>query len=275
MGLRLSGSSPHARAWVHPHTLRERQPVRTACPAPRRRHSLTPGRVPFLPARRSRPSGRAQSQPRSGWSCFSVTPETLLTWHRRLVARRWTYPHRRTGRPPVNEEITALVVRLATENPRWGYRRIQGELIKLGIRVAASTIARILKDHEITPAPRRAGPTWRTFLRAQASHIVATDYFAVDTLTLKRLYVRSSSSSGADGSGSPVSLPTRMGPGALSRPGMSPAISSTRVSKSSFSSMTETQSRSPASTLSSLAQALTCYARRFGPRTPTPTPRGP
>jgi hypothetical protein len=147
------------------------------------------GRSAYQPADRALLAALSRLLPRSSWSCFSVTLETLLAWHRRLVARRWTYPHRRPGRPLVDENSTGLVVRLAKENPRWGYRRIQGELIKLGIRLAASTIARILKDHGIRRAPRRAGTTWRSFLRAQASHIVATDFFTVDTLTLKRLYV--------------------------------------------------------------------------------------
>jgi transposase InsO family protein len=147
------------------------------------------GRPSYQPSDRAFLTALSRLFPRSSWSCFSVTPETLLAWHRRLVARRWTYPHRRPGRPPVDEKTTGLVVRLARENPRWGYRRIQGELIKLGIRLAASTIARILKDHGIRPAPRRAGPTWRAFLGAQSSHIVATDFFTVDTLTLKQLYV--------------------------------------------------------------------------------------
>jgi len=127
--------------------------------------------------------------PRSSWSSFSVTPATLLAWHRRLVAKRWAYPHRGPGRPPIDKETTALVVRLVRENPRWGYRRIQGELGKLGVALAASTVARIMKDRGLGPAPRRSGPTWRSFLSAQAAHIVATDFFCVDTLCLKRLYV--------------------------------------------------------------------------------------
>jgi putative transposase len=147
------------------------------------------GRPAYQPADRVFLAALSRLLPRSCWSCFSVTPETLLAWHRRLVARRWTYPHRPPGRPPVDVETAGLVLRLASENPRWGYRRIQGELITLGIRLAPSTIARILKAHGIGPAPRRTGPTWRAFMRAQASHIVATDFFTVDTLMLKRLYV--------------------------------------------------------------------------------------
>jgi len=93
------------------------------------------------------------------------------------------------GRPRVDEENTALIIRLARENPRWGYRRIQGELIKLGVRLAPSTIAQILKRNGLGPAPRRASATWREFLRAQASHIVATDFITVDTVFVHRLYV--------------------------------------------------------------------------------------
>ncbi|WP_406043302.1 integrase core domain-containing protein [Micromonospora sp. NBC_00898] len=127
--------------------------------------------------------------PRPRWSVFFVTPATLLRWHRELVARRWTYPHARPGRPPIDKQVRDLVLRLAAENPTWGHRRIQGELVGLGYRVAASTVWKILHNASIDPAPRRSGQTWKQFLAAQAHTILACDFFTVDTVFLKRIYV--------------------------------------------------------------------------------------
>jgi putative transposase len=128
--------------------------------------------------------------PRQTWrrSLF-VTPTTLLRWHRELVARRWTYPDRRPGRPPTAGEVRELVVRLARQNPSWGYRRVQGELVGLGIKLAASTVWTILKEAGIEPAPRRLEASWSEFLRRQAASILECDFLTVDTLFLRRFYV--------------------------------------------------------------------------------------
>jgi putative transposase len=117
-----------------------------------------------------------------------VTFATVLRWHRDLVTRRWTQPRRRGGRSTASA-LRQLVLRLAWENPSWGYRRIHGELAGLGHQTAPSTVWSILKRAGIDPAPRRSGPTWRQFLTAQAHGILATDFFCVDTVLLHRLYV--------------------------------------------------------------------------------------
>ena len=120
---------------------------------------------------------------------FFVRPDTLLGWHRRLVRRRWTFAGRRPGRPPVSDEIRGLVLRLAHENPRWGYQRISGELAGVGVRVSATTVAKILRQAGVSPAGARTQHSWREFLRAHAESIIACDFFTVDTLWLGRLYV--------------------------------------------------------------------------------------
>ena len=121
---------------------------------------------------------------REGWL---VTPDTLLRWHRRRVARHWTYPSHRQGQPPTTVVIQQLVVLMAAENPTWGYRRIHGELVGLGHQVAASTVWQILKNHQVSPAPHRASVTWSAFLRSQAA--VACDFACVDTVSLRRYYL--------------------------------------------------------------------------------------
>lgn len=136
-------------------------------------------------------SAASRILPRSSWSSFIVSPQTLLRWHRELVRRKWTY--RRTadrgGRPPLDEGTRGLILRLGRENPRWGCIRIQGELAKLGIRVSATKIRTLLRRHGLGPAPRRSGPTWSQFLRDQARGILAFDFFTVETLSLRTLYV--------------------------------------------------------------------------------------
>jgi len=128
--------------------------------------------------------------PRALWSSFIVQPETLLRWHRELVSRKWTFRRKGLpGRPRLGPETTALILRLARENPRWGFQRIRGELLKLGIKVSATTVRAVLLRNGLDPAPRRSGPTWGEFLRAQAEGIVALDFFTVETIALRTFYV--------------------------------------------------------------------------------------
>jgi len=127
---------------------------------------------------------------RPAWASFVVSPQTLLRWHRELVRRKWTYRRKGAGgRPPLDPDTRDLILQLARENTRWGCVRIQGELAKLGIRVSATTIRMLLRRHGLGPAPRRSGPTWSQFLRAQAHGILACDFFTVETVFLKTLYV--------------------------------------------------------------------------------------
>jgi putative transposase len=148
------------------------------------------GRVRYQPGDRLWLAALSRLIPRRRWGeVFAVTPATLLGWHRRLVARKWDYAsRRRPGRTSTAAVIRKLVIRIATDNPAWGHRRVQGELVRLGHPIAASTVWQILHDAGIGPAPRRTGPTWKQFLTAQAHGIIAVDFVHVDTVLLRRLY---------------------------------------------------------------------------------------
>jgi putative transposase len=127
--------------------------------------------------------------PRPQRSVLLMTPRTLLRWHWALVRRKWRQPPGRVGGPPLSPEIRELVLRLARENPRWGHRRICGEIAKLGFRVSPTSVRRLLAQGRLEPAPRRSGPSWREFLKSQAATIVACDFFTVETILLRRFYV--------------------------------------------------------------------------------------
>src|SRR6266508_5514211 len=147
-----------------------------------RRPLLRPADRAFLAAlARLLPPGRRHG--------LVVTPQTLLPWHRELVRRKWAQPRRALGRPPTDGQGRERVLRLARENPRWGYPRIVGELLKLGLRVSPSTVRRILLAAGSGPAPRRSGPSWQQFLRQQAATMLACDFFTVETISLRRFYV--------------------------------------------------------------------------------------
>jgi putative transposase len=147
------------------------------------------GRPSLRPADRAFLAALARVLPRRRRHALVVTPQTLLRWHRELVRRKWAQPRRSPGRPPVNDRVRQLVLRLAGENPRWGYPRIAGELLKLGLRVSPSTVRRLLLGAGLRPAPRRAGPSWRDFLRQQAASMLACDFLTVETISLRRFYV--------------------------------------------------------------------------------------
>jgi putative transposase len=147
------------------------------------------GRPSLRPVDRAFLAALARQLPKGRRKELLVTPQTLLRWHRELVRRKWTQPAQSPGRPKVDDQVRRLVLRLARENPRWGYPRIAGELLKLGLQVSPSTVRRLLLAAGLEPAPRRTGPSWRDFLRQQAASMIACDFFTVETISLRRFYV--------------------------------------------------------------------------------------
>jgi hypothetical protein len=148
-------------------------------------------RIAWRPGDRLVLTALSRCLPRAGWYAFLIRPETLLRWHRELVRRKWAVfgRRRRPGRPPLPAACRDLVLRLARENPCWGYQRLRGELLKLGHHVSATAIRSLLRRHGIPPAPRRAGLSWRAFLRAHAQGVLACDFFTVETIRLQTLFV--------------------------------------------------------------------------------------
>src|SRR5215211_7211505 len=147
------------------------------------------GRPPIERSDRALLATLSRALPRRRWATFSVSPQTVLRWHRQLVSRRWTYPRVKPGRPPLERPRRELILRFARENPQWGYQRIAGELRQLGLAVAPTTVRKVLSSAGIPPAPDRARASWRSFLRQQAATTLACDFFTVETLGLQRIYV--------------------------------------------------------------------------------------
>jgi putative transposase len=147
------------------------------------------GRPRLTPADRALFAVLSRPLPRPGWACLPFKPETVLRWHRQLVARRWTYPRRKPGRPPLEPSLRSLILRLGRENPHWGYKRIVGELKGLGISVSATSVRKALLEAGLAPAPERGPSSWRAFLRAQAASMIACDFLTVETAFLQRIYV--------------------------------------------------------------------------------------
>jgi transposase len=151
-----------------------------------RRHASRPK---LTRADRALLASLSRSLARPAWTVFSIKPETLLRWHRQLIARRWTHTHRTPGRPPLERSLRELILRLADENPHWGYRRIVGELKGVGISVSATSVRKVLLEAGLPPAPERTPSQWRAFLRAQAASVVACDFLTVETAFLQRIYI--------------------------------------------------------------------------------------
>ena len=217
----------------------------------------------------------ARLLPRERWSCFIVTPATLLAWHRALVKRKWSYRRRRTGRPPLDPEIRRLVVRMAKDNPRWGYVRIQGELRKLGICVGASSIKRLLARAGLGPAPRR-GTSWGEFLRTQADGILACDFFTVETAFLQhalRAVLHRGRFPPASCRGRNAS--TRMAPSSPSRRATSASDWMSAKSRCASSSTIATPSSAALSMRCCAARASASSARPSDHPRPMPLPSGP